>query len=192
MSPTPLATALLLALGSTSVSAQNDLYQLEEILVSATRLEEAASQSSRSVSVIDQEQLSLTLPQSVPEALSSAPNISTTNGPRVSSQGVEIRGLSGDRVLQTIDGARQNTTSEHRGVYFMDPEMLKSVEVIRGPASSLWGSGAVGGVVAQVTRDARDLLEPGDNFGGYLKQGFEFNSDRKKTSGRNLWSARSD
>ncbi|MCF1427746.1 MAG: TonB-dependent hemoglobin/transferrin/lactoferrin family receptor [Shewanella sp.] len=183
MSPTPLATALLLALGSTSVSAQDDLYQLEEILVSATRVKEAASESSHSVSVIDEEQLSLTQPQSVPEALSSAPNISTTNGPRVSSQGVEIRGLSGDRVLQTIDGARQNTRSEHRGVYFMDPEMLKSIEVIRGPASSLWGSGAVGGVIAQVTRDAHDLLEPGDNFGGYLKQGFEFNGDRKKTSG---------
>ncbi|MCL1037336.1 TonB-dependent hemoglobin/transferrin/lactoferrin family receptor [Shewanella submarina] len=183
MSPTPLATALLLALGSTCVSAQNDPYELEEVLVSATRVEEAASQSSRSISVIDEEELALTQPQSVPEALSSSPNITTTNGPRVSSQGVEIRGLSGTRVLQTIDGARQNTTSGHRGVYFMDPEMLQSVEVIRGPASSLWGSGAIGGVVAQVTRNARDFLEPQDDFGGYLKQGFEFNGDRQKTSG---------
>lgn len=130
-----------------------------------------------------EEQLQESQPASVAQALKNEANVNVTNGPRASSQGVEIRGLGGQRVLQTIDGARQNTNSGHRGTYFMDPELLSSVEVVRGPASSLWGSGAIGGVVAQNTKSAQDFLEQDDIFGGYLKQGFESNGDRLKTSG---------
>lgn len=126
--------------------------EFDEVLVSATRLSEKVSQTSRSVAVVSEEQLNVAQASSVAEALKNEANITLTNGPRATSQGVEIRGLSGDRVLQTIDGARQNTSSGHRGSYFMDPELLKSIEVIRGPASSLWGSGAIGGVVAQNTK----------------------------------------
>lgn len=156
--------------------------EFDEVLVSATRLSEKVSQTSRSVAVVSEEQLNVAQASSVAEALKNEANITLTNGPRATSQGVEIRGLSGDRVLQTIDGARQNTSSGHRGSYFMDPELLKSIEVIRGPASSLWGSGAIGGVVAQNTKSAQDFLAPNETFGGYLKQGYDTNGDRTKTS----------
>ncbi|MCP3128180.1 TonB-dependent hemoglobin/transferrin/lactoferrin family receptor [Shewanella sp. KJ2020] len=157
--------------------------EFDEVLVSATRISEKASETSRSVAVVGEEQLTVAQAASVADALKNEANINVTNGPRASSQGVEIRGLSGDRVLQTIDGARQNTSSGHRGSYFMDPELLKSIEVLRGPASSLWGSGALGGVVAQNTKSAQDFLAPEETFGGYLKQGYETNGDRTKTSG---------
>jgi len=157
--------------------------EFDEVLVSATRISEKASETSRSVAVVGEEQLTVAQAASVADALKNEANINVTNGPRASSQGVEIRGLSGDRVLQTIDGARQNTSSGHRGSYFMDPELLKSIEVLRGPASSLWGSGALGGVVAQNTKSAQDFLAPEESFGGYLKQGYETNGDRTKTSG---------
>lgn len=157
--------------------------EFDEVLVSATRISEKASETSRSVAVVGEEQLTVAQAASVANALKNEANINVTNGPRASSQGVEIRGLSGDRVLQTIDGARQNTSSGHRGSYFMDPELLKSIEVLRGPASSLWGSGALGGVVAQNTKSAQDFLAPEESFGGYLKQGYETNGDRTKTSG---------
>lgn len=65
----------------------------------------------------------------------------------------------------------------------MDPELLSSVEVVRGPASSLWGSGAIGGVVSQNTKSAREMLDEGQSFGGYLKQGYETNGQRSKSSG---------
>ncbi|PIW61404.1 TonB-dependent hemoglobin/transferrin/lactoferrin family receptor [Shewanella sp. CG12_big_fil_rev_8_21_14_0_65_47_15] len=157
--------------------------EFDEVLVSATRISEKASETSRSVTVVGEEQLTVAQAASVADALKNEANINVTNGPRASSQGVEIRGLSGDRVLQTIDGARQNTSSGHRGSYFMDPELLKSIEVLRGPASSLWGSGALGGVVAQNTKSAQDFLAPEESFGGYLKQGYETNGSRTKTSG---------
>src|SRR5690606_35091771 len=57
-----------------------------------------------------------------------------------------------------------------------DPELLKSVEVLKGPSSGLWGSGAVGGVVAQTTVDPADLLEDGQSLGGLVKTGYNSNN----------------
>ena len=201
MNKKPLVIAVAMALSSTALSfalaaeegvkptavqksAEQGVVETEfdEVLVSATRLSEKVSETSRSVAVVAEEQLNVSQASSVAEVLKNEANINLTNGPRATSQGVEIRGLSGDRVLQTIDGARQNTSSGHRGSYFMDPELLKSIEVIRGPASSLWGSGALGGVVAQNTKSAQDFLAPNETFGGYVKQGYDTNGDRTKTS----------
>ncbi|MCL1059576.1 TonB-dependent hemoglobin/transferrin/lactoferrin family receptor [Shewanella gelidimarina] len=184
MNKKPLVVAMAMALSS-SVYAEpvKQVTEFDEVLVSATRVSEKVSETSRSVAVISEEQLQEQQPASVAQALKNVANVNVSNGPRASSQGVEIRGLGGQRVLQTIDGARQNTSSGHRGTYFMDPELLSSIEVVRGPASSLWGSGAIGGVVAQNTKSAQDFLEEEDTFGGYIKQGFETNGDRAKTSG---------
>lgn len=43
-----------------------------------------------------------------------------------------------------LDGARQNFDSGHDGRFFVDPSLLRQVEVLRGPASSLYGSGGTG------------------------------------------------
>ena len=184
MTKKPLVVAMAMVFSTTAFAQENQtVTEFDEVLVTATRISEKVSDSSRSVAVISEEKMQESQPASVADALKNEANISVTNGPRASSQGVEIRGLSGQRVLQTIDGARQNSNSGHRGTYFMDPELLSSIEVVRGPASSLWGSGAIGGVVAQNTKSAQDFLEEGDRFGGYIKQGFETNGDKIKTSG---------
>ncbi|MCL1047059.1 TonB-dependent hemoglobin/transferrin/lactoferrin family receptor [Shewanella electrodiphila] len=184
MTKKPLVVAMAMVFSTTAFAQENQtITEFDEVLVTATRISEKVSDSSRSVTVISEEKMQESQPSSVADALKNEANISVTNGPRASSQGVEIRGLSGQRVLQTIDGARQNTNSGHRGTYFMDPELLSSIEVVRGPASSLWGSGAIGGVVAQNTKSAHDFLDEGDTFGGYIKQGFETNGDKIKTSG---------
>ncbi|WP_028771493.1 TonB-dependent hemoglobin/transferrin/lactoferrin family receptor [Shewanella waksmanii] len=184
MTKKPIVVAIAMAISASAVAEQTTtVTEFDQVLVTATRVTEKTSETSRSVAVVTEEQLQESQPASVAQALKNEANVNVTNGPRASSQGVEIRGLGGQRVLQTIDGARQNTNSGHRGTYFMDPELLSSVEVVRGPASSLWGSGAIGGVVAQNTKSAQDFLEQDDTFGGYLKQGFESNGDRLKTGG---------
>lgn len=184
MTKKPLVIAMAMALSSGAYAQEKQqVTEFDEVLVSATRVTVKESDTSRSVAVVSEEQLQEQQPASVAQALKNVANVNVSNGPRTSSQGVEIRGLGGQRVLQTIDGARQNASSGHRGTYFMDPELLSSIEVVRGPASSLWGSGAIGGVVAQNTKSAQDLLEEEDTFGGYIKQGFETNGDRAKTSG---------
>lgn len=188
MNRKPLVMAITLALGTpflslAAVAEQVKTAEFDEVLVSATRIQEKVSESSRSAVVVGEEQLAEKQGDSVAEVLKTEANINIANGPRASAQQVEIRGLSGQRVLQTIDGARQNTSAGHRGTFFMDPELLSSVEVVRGPASSLWGSGAIGGVVSQNTKSAREMLDEDQSFGGYLKQGYETNGQRSKSSG---------
>ncbi|WP_421020606.1 TonB-dependent receptor plug domain-containing protein, partial [Klebsiella pneumoniae] len=65
----------------------------------------------------------------------------------------------------------------------IDPELLKTVDVVRGPASTVWGSGAIGGVVSQSTKSAYDFLDADQDIGGYLKQGFHSNDNASRTSG---------
>tara|TARA_R110001583_G_scaffold195350_2_gene372102 strand:+ start:821 stop:2857 length:2037 start_codon:yes stop_codon:yes gene_type:complete len=183
MTKKPLVVAMAMVFSTVAYAQPTKaVTEFDEVLVTATRINEKSSDTSRSVIVVTEEKMQESQPASVADALKNEANVTVTNGPRASSQGVEIRGLSGQRVLQTIDGARQNTNSGHRGTFFMDPELLSSIEVVRGPASSLWGSGAIGGVVAQNTKSAQDFLEQDDTFGGYVKQGFETNGDKIKTS----------
>lgn len=157
--------------------------ELDEVLVKASRDNSTESETKRSVAVITRQQLDEQQPDSVAQALKYQPNIEVGGGPRTSNQQPVVRGLSGNQVLQLVDGARQNFNSGHRGAYQIDPELLEQIDVIKGPASSLWGSGAIGGVVSQTTRDAQDLLAPEQGFGAYVKQGHATVSDQNKTSG---------
>ena len=61
----------------------------------------------------------------------------------------------GPDVIVMFDGARQNFGSAHDGRFFIDPSLLKSVEVLRGPASSLYGSGGTGGIIEFRTMGGR-------------------------------------
>ena len=169
---------LLTVSGGEAFAAEQSL---DEITITATRNTDGDS-SSRNISVVSQDDIARQQATSVPQVINYLPNVTLTGGPREQVQGVNIRGLGGNRVLQLIDGVRQNFESGHRPTYFLDPSLLKNVEVLRGPSSSLWGSGALGGVVSQNTIHAADLLD-GDNLGGFVKQGYKSNGDKWTTTG---------
>jgi len=179
-----VSLAFFAALASDCVWSQGDeasdqSFAINKVLVSATRTESNVSESGRAVSVVEKSQLEVMQPQSVAQAVRYETNVTMSGGPRSGSQGVNIRGLSGSKVLQVVDGVRQVFESGHRPSYFLDPEMLKSVEVVKGPASTLWGSGALGGVVAQNTISAADLLKPSQDWGGFIKTSFNANNDKQ-------------
>ncbi|WP_051786372.1 TonB-dependent hemoglobin/transferrin/lactoferrin family receptor [Endozoicomonas numazuensis] len=161
---------------------QTDATLLNQVTVTATRSEKDINDVAQTIEVVDQYQIQQEQPESVAQAVKSLPNVSVSGGPRANSQSINIRGLEGTRVLQIVDGARQNFSNGHRGTYFTDPELLKSIEVVKGPSSNLWGSGAVGGVVVQSTKTAEELLEPGETLGGYVSQGFQSNNNESRTS----------
>ena len=175
--------AVTSGLATAEEAAKDTATLMNKVTVTAGRVEKSVESISQSVEVVDQYDIQQEQPESVAQALKSLPNVAVSGGPRASAQGVTIRGLGGTRVLQVTDGARQNFNNGHRGTYFMDPELLKSIEVVKGPASSLWGSGAIGGVVVQNTKDAKDFLEPGQTVGGYVSQGFHSNNSKSLTSG---------
>ncbi|HVY21115.1 MAG TPA: TonB-dependent hemoglobin/transferrin/lactoferrin family receptor [Bauldia sp.] len=94
---------------------------------------------------------------------------------------VNIRGLQNfGRIAVTIDGARQDfSRNSHagNGTFYLEPELLKSVTVVRGPSGNSYGSGAIGGVVAFETIDADDVLRDGEKWALSNNTGYESNGN---------------
>jgi len=168
----------LSALSAAIAQAGEPTFKSKKVVVTATRIEEDLDETTRSINVVEKEQIEELQPQSVAELLSYQANVQLSGGPRADSQSVNIRGLTENRVLQLIDGVRQDFESGHRPTYFLDPELIKTVEVVKGPSSSLWGSGALGGVVAQETVSASDLLDEGQELGGLVKGSYRDNGEQ--------------
>lgn len=147
------------------------IINMDTVVVTATQTEEDAFKTDKSIDKVDQEQLDIQQPESVAEGVKELTNVNVNQGPRQLSQQINIRGLSGKEVLQVLDNARQNFQNGHQGSFFVEPELLKEIEVLRGPGSSLWGSGAIGGVVNMTTIDPSDLLKEGQTVGAKVKAG---------------------
>ncbi|MDN5940534.1 MAG: TonB-dependent receptor [Nitrospira sp.] len=107
--------------------------------------------------------------------------VSVNGGPLNTGMKLNIRGFGDtEDVLVKVDGAIRSFEKYRSGSgVFVEPELLKAVEVTRGPAGPLQGSGAIGGVVEMRTKDAADLLQPGQRIGARLKGGFSSNNLEK-------------
>ena len=89
------------------------------------------------------------------------------------------------RVNVLIEGARQNfqrTGHNADGVFYIEPEMLKSVDITRGPTATIYGSGAIGGVVAFNLLDADDILRAGETAAIRIRKRYSSNGDGILTS----------
>jgi len=183
MRPTLLTAALWIALGTpASASAETStdgVHDLAAITVSATRTERAIKDVPNTVDVIDREQMDREMVRDLKDMVRYEPGVSVGSGTgRFGIGDIRIRGLGGNRVRVETDGiavsdsfAIGSFSNANRN--FVDLDTLKRVEIVRGPASSLYGSDALGGVVAFVTRDPADYLVPGKNAYFGMKLGYE-------------------
>lgn len=145
-------------------------YKLEEVIVTATKTEKEVKDVPASVSVVTLEEIEEEAPASLGDLLRDEVGIEISGGPRsLQAESPNIRGLSGSRVLLKIDEARYDFLSGHKGRLFIDVDDVERVEIIRGPASSLYGSDAIGGVIQVFTKEPKDKLKPGEEFGIDLK-----------------------
>lgn len=147
--------------------------EMDEITVYGTTNPIAVFDYPGQVSVIDREEIEIFAPSSISDALRDVPGVEFSGGPRRTGETPSIRGRGGENVLILLDGARQSFISAHDGRFFLDPDLVKSAEVVKGPASSLYGSGAVGGVLAFEAIDAVDLLQEGETAGMRLRLGYQ-------------------
>ncbi len=146
---------------------------LDTITVTATRNPIRSFEYPGMVSVIGLEEIQTRQPSTPDDILKFVPNVEFTGGPRRTGETPSIRGFSGPDVIVILDGARQNFGSAHDGRFFVDPSLLKRVEVLRGPASSLYGSGGTGGVIEFRTIDAADFLTPDETVGATISGGYQ-------------------
>ena len=134
------------------------------------------------VTVVSRDEIDLIAPSSVSDVLRDVAGVEFSGGPRRTGETPSIRGRGGENVLILIDGARQSFTSAHDGRFFIEPELISSAEVVKGSASALYGSGAVGGVLAFETVKAEDLLGADESAGVKLKIGGQGVNDESLAS----------
>ncbi len=106
---------------------------------------------------VDYGQIRTQSPATLEDGVGPIPNVEFIGGPRPQAQMPQIRGLNSERILILEDGVRQNFQSVHNGRVFGDYSLLESVEVVKGPWSSLYGSGAMGGAISFRRSTASDL-----------------------------------
>lgn len=169
MSSRLMMAAALLAYGSSHSFAQDAAEEitLDGIVVTGTKTEESWIDALSASSVVDRgtldEQFQAT---DVSRVLNTIPGVTTSQTSSDTATAINIRGLQDfGRVNVLIEGARQNfQRSGHNanGAFYIEPEMLGSIDVTRGPSSMLYGSGAIGGVVAFRLLNADDFLRPGE------------------------------
>ena len=133
-----------------------------EITVLGTRTRRAIKDSPSTISVQERQDLDRNFVRNLGDTVRYEPGISVDNRPvRAGNGSVNIRGIEGNRVLMLIDGIRLpdilGMTNTNRNQ--VDFDCLKRVEILRGSASSLYGSDALGGVVAYTTKDPEDYLQ---------------------------------
>lgn len=151
---------------------------LDTITVVGTRTERALSEVAATVSVKTAEDLERELARDIADLVRFEPGVSVGGtGSRFGLGGFNIRGIGGNRVLTLVDGVRVPEEfsfgpflSARRD--FVDIDSINRAEIARGPISSLYGSDALGGVVAFTTKGPRDYLDDGSAFYTGFKGGY--------------------
>lgn len=171
--------ALIFALAARvgSVGAQETAYPLEPVTVIGTKSEKKVFDYPGMASVIDASDPAVSGASKVKDMLRDVPGLEFSGSARRNGQGIVMRGYDTDGLVILLDGVRQRFEAAHDGKFFIDPNILQRVEVIRGPSSALYGSGGLGGVIAFETKSVSDLLEPGEKSGGVTTLGGETVND---------------
>ncbi|KAM3104984.1 TonB-dependent hemoglobin/transferrin/lactoferrin family receptor [Phormidesmis sp. 146-33] len=133
----------------------------EEITVTGTRTPRLLNNSAGTISIFDIQDLENTFVRDIGDLIRYEPGISVNNRPtRGGNSSFNIRGIEGNRVLIQVDGVRipdvLGMTNTSRDL--VDFDALRRVEIIRGAASTLYGSDAIGGVISFITKDPIDYL----------------------------------
>lgn len=160
--------ALLAGAGllSSSVSAQTHV--LEPVVITATRVEQRVSDTLSDVSVIDREQIEAAGQSTLTELLARQPGVRTTsNGGMGSNSEFFIRGAESKQNVVLIDGVRVGSaTSGAASLQYLPLSQIERIEIVRGPASAVYGADAVGGVIQIFTRRGSDEGMALDVFAG--------------------------
>ena len=137
--------------------------QLEELIVNATRLPRTIEDIAGTVSVMTAEDMERELAEDLDDLVRFQPGVSISTATRGGHEGFSIRGIGGNRVLTVLDGIRSNDIyhagPSSYGRDNIDTDNIKTVELIRGPASALYGADAIGGAVILTSKEPGDYLE---------------------------------
>ena len=169
-----IALALLLIPASARSEAAGETAAarwLDGLVVVASRRPQPTAEAIGNFSVLDRQTVDRLQAQDIRDLVRYEPGVQVTaDAARFGLDGFNIRGVQGNRVAVRIDGVPLPDgfavgSFSNAGRDQLDPELLETVEILRGPASALYGSDALGGIVSIATRDPGDLTA-GNGSGG--------------------------
>lgn len=157
-----LSTLIIsLTLFPASGSTQSESTPLDEVVVTASRIETSQARAAHSITVVSQEELKNNQYRNVLEALRSVPGVDIVqSGPTGGNASAFLRGANSEHTLVLLDGIELNnpaTTNRAFNLANLTLDNVERIEILRGPQSTLYGSDALGGVINIITKKA----EPG-------------------------------
>jgi hemoglobin/transferrin/lactoferrin receptor protein len=186
------ASSALFVAAAPAFAQDNDgeywLARKNQIVVTATRTAVRAEDLPVTVSVKSDEQIADEMVTDIRDLVRFEPGVSVQRQParfgaalgatgRAGNDSFNIRGIGGNRVLIQVDGVRVpdgfafGAQAAGRGDY-VDLGLVKSVEILRGPSSALYGSDGLAGAVSFITADPADFIAAGRTVGGLFRAGY--------------------
>lgn len=167
----------LTCMAATEVQAQAQAVAgaLPQVIISGSRQEQLSDDLPLSVDVLDSAVIERGQVRDIQDAARDLPNVSVRHAPsrfantgpanntgREGNAGFNIRGLGGNRVLMLVDGIRVPRSyafgSNAFGRDYLSLDLVKRIEVVRGPVSALYGSDGMAGLVNFITYEPADFL----------------------------------
>jgi vitamin B12 transporter len=146
----------------------------DEIVVTASRIPTRETATAASVSIVDHALIEHLASPFVSDYLRLLPSVAVAvSGPAGSQTDVRIRGAEANHTLLFIDGIRANDPAAGNAPRFelLNADIASRIELVRGPQSALWGSEAIGGVVAVEgdagTKTGGSLMAEAGSFATY-------------------------
>jgi len=187
----PLTAAISLLLASGAMAQEladdaDDATLLDQVVVSAAGFEQKLTDAPASISVITFDELQKRPYMTLIDAVRDLEGIDVgETSDKTGQKTISIRGMGADYTLILIDGRRQNN---HGDIYpnsfggnqfnHIPPlDMIERIEVIRGPASTLYGSDALGGVINIITRKVSDRWRGSATLSHNIQEHSQFGSD---------------
>lgn len=185
-----IAVCLLIVLGLQAPAAwaqpDEDTFQLDPLIVTATRSAERLSQTTRSVTVISTEDIAAQGVRTVADALRSVPGLDVVRtGGLGATTSVFTRGSESDHTAVLIDGVKVNVLLDGKfDMADLSVDNIERIEVVRGPASTLYGSTATGGVIHVITKRGSGPLSANLNVSA---GSFNTHAQHATVSGGTTW-----
>lgn len=155
--PFKLSLISLAILAPAASAEEIPLYRGDEIIVTASRTPQPASALLNDVTVIGRDEIARAGQSSLVEILQAVPGVEiTTNGGLGAMSTIMLRGTNTNHTLILVDGMRLGSaTSGTTAIEHIPADLIERIEILRSPASGLYGADAVGGVIQIFTKSGK-------------------------------------
>ena len=152
------------SLNAQNLKAPNDI---EEITVISSRAPVPLNEVIGSVALIKSDEIEKRIANNIVDLIENTIGVTAPRSDgygRIFNEGFRIRGLGGKRVNVLIDGVRIPDSYVGYGRDVVDVDLVKKVEILKGPSSALYGSDGLAGAIAYTTKDASDLASSNNPY----------------------------